>query len=85
MSSDEEPVSTRSSGTSQDNYSQDAGPGMPEPVTFEDCERRINEIAEVTQLTIPLSGSDHAPVPEARAWDLGIEGANYYRTPEAMW
>jgi len=54
-------------------------------VTFEDCERRINEIAEVTQLTIPLSGSDHAPVLGARSWDLGIEGAKYYRTPEAMW
>jgi hypothetical protein len=42
---------------------------MAEPSNFEDAERRINEIAEVTQLAISPSDSDHTSVPGARAWD----------------
>lgn len=43
---------------------------MTEPLGFEDAVKRINEIAEVTQLTVPPSGSDHAP----RTSQMGLQG-----------
>lgn len=55
------------------------------PVTLKDFEKRINEIAEVTQLATSFSGSDHASAPGARTRGLKIEGEKSYRTPEAMW
>lgn len=58
---------------------------MDELKTIEDAQRRINEIAEVTQPAISPSDYDHNTVPGVNAWGLKIEGEKYNRTSEVVW
>jgi hypothetical protein len=41
-------------------------------------EKRIDEIAEVIQLAIPPSSSDHASFLGAHAWACNVEGEKYH-------
>lgn len=51
---------------------------MTDLPSLEDAERRINEIAEVTQLAISPSSSDRTSAPGARVRDLTLEGEKYH-------
>lgn len=57
-----------------------------ENLTFEEAEKRIDEISKVMQIVISSpSGPNHAPVPGGRAWECKTEGEDRHRTPEAVW
>ena len=49
-----------------------------ENLTFEEAEKRIDEIAKVIQLTIPPFFSDHVSVLGARAWECKVEGEDHH-------
>ena len=49
-----------------------------ENLTFEEAERRIDEIAKVIQLAIPFPFPDHASVLEACAWECTVEGEDHH-------
>ena len=51
---------------------QSTGPEAPAPRSFEDACRRIDEVAEVIQPSVPSPRSDHS-IPGARSWKARIE------------
>ena len=59
-------------------------PTMTENLGFEAAGKRIDEIAEVTQLILSPLGSDHASVLGARE-ESNLEGKTYNRTSEVVW
>ena len=60
-------------------------PTMTEPLSFEDAQRRIDEISEVTQPAISPPGSDYTSALGARKWAFNFEEQNYYRASEVVW
>lgn len=56
---------------------------MTESSGFEGALKRINEMAEVMQLTIPPSIL--IVLPEPRKWDFKVEGTDYHRTSQTVW
>ena len=66
---------TRTAHADNNHHSIPTPGARPEKLSPEAAERRIDEIAEVTQVITPESfGSDRNPVSGTRTWESKVEG-----------